>query len=58
MRGRAIRQDDGMSYEVDFTNVSTIGLESSPVVDGLAGLRANEARYFKKIGRASCRERV
>jgi hypothetical protein len=36
-----------MSYEVDFTNVSTVGLESSPVVDALAGLRANEARYFK-----------
>jgi hypothetical protein len=36
-----------MSYAVDFTNVSTVGLESSPVVDALAGLRANEARYFK-----------
>jgi hypothetical protein len=36
-----------MSYSVDFTNVSTVGLESSPVVDALAGLRANEARYFK-----------
>ena len=36
-----------MSYAVDFTNVSTIGLESSPVADSLAGLRANEARYFK-----------
>jgi len=36
-----------MSYEVDFKNVSTVGLESSPVVDALAGLRANEARYFK-----------
>lgn len=36
-----------MAYEVDFTNVSTEGLESSPVVDALAGLRANEARYFK-----------
>lgn len=36
-----------MSYEVDFVNVSTVGLESSPVVDALAGLRANEARYFK-----------
>jgi hypothetical protein len=35
-----------MSYIVDFKNVSTIGLESSPVVDTLAGLRANEARYF------------
>lgn len=36
-----------MSYLVDFTNVSTIGLESSPVAPALAGLRANEARYFK-----------
>lgn len=36
-----------MAYEVDFTNVSTVGLESSPVADALAGLRANEARYFK-----------
>ncbi|GLX69784.1 phage tail protein [Paenibacillus glycanilyticus] len=35
-----------MSYIVDFKNVSTAGLESSPVVDALAGLRANEARYF------------
>ena len=32
---------------MDFTNVSTVGLESSPVADALAGLRANEARYFK-----------
>jgi hypothetical protein len=36
-----------MSYEVDWKTVSTVGLESSPVVDALAGLRANEARYFK-----------
>ena len=36
-----------MSYLVDFKTVSTAGLESSPVVDALAGLRANEARYFK-----------
>ena len=35
-----------MSYIVDFKNVSTVGLESSPVVESLAGLRANEARYF------------
>jgi hypothetical protein len=35
-----------LSYIVDFKNVSTIGLESSPVADALAGLRANEARYF------------
>ena len=36
-----------MSYQVDFVNVSTVGLESSPVAAALAGLRANEARYFK-----------
>lgn len=36
-----------MSYAVDFVDVSTIGLESSPVAAALAGLRANEARYFK-----------
>src|SRR4051794_7359169 len=36
-----------MSYIVDFVNVSTVGLESSPHADALAGLRANEARYFK-----------
>jgi len=32
---------------VDFQVVSTVGLESSPVAESLAGLRANEARYFK-----------
>ena len=36
-----------MSYVVDFSKVSTVGLESSPVADALAGLRANEARYYK-----------
>ncbi len=36
-----------MSYVVDFVTVSTVGLESSPVADALAGLRANEARYFR-----------
>lgn len=35
-----------MSYIVDFKNVSTVGLESSPVAEALAGLRANEGRYF------------
>lgn len=35
-----------MTYVVDFKDVSTVGLESSPVADALAGLRANEARYF------------
>jgi hypothetical protein len=35
-----------MSYIVDFKNISTIGLESSPVAKAIAGLRANEARYF------------
>lgn len=36
-----------MAYAVDFKNVSVIELESSPVAEALAGLRANEARYFK-----------
>ncbi len=36
-----------MPYVVDFVNVSTVGLESSPVAQALAGLRANEARYYK-----------
>jgi hypothetical protein len=36
-----------MPYTVDFENVSTVGLESSPVAEALAGLRANEARYYK-----------
>jgi hypothetical protein len=36
-----------MTYVVDFATVSTAGLESSPVAEALAGLRANEARYFK-----------
>lgn len=35
-----------MSHIVNFTNVSTVGLETSPVAAALAGLRANEARYF------------
>lgn len=32
---------------IDFVTVSTAGLETSPVAESLAGLRANEARYFK-----------
>ena len=32
---------------IDFENVSLSGLESSPVSKSLAGLRANESRYFK-----------
>ncbi|WP_042434038.1 hypothetical protein [Streptacidiphilus anmyonensis] len=36
-----------MPYAVDFVNVSTVGLESSPVAEALAGLRANEARYYR-----------
>ena len=36
-----------MPYTVDFNSVSTVGLESSPFADALAGLRANESRYFK-----------
>ena len=36
-----------MPYTVDFQNVSTVGVETSPVAETLAGLRANEARYYK-----------
>jgi hypothetical protein len=36
-----------MPCAVDFSTVSTAGLESSPVAVALAGLRAHEARYFK-----------
>ncbi len=36
-----------MANIVDFENVSLAGLESSPVAKSLAGLRANESRYFK-----------
>lgn len=36
-----------MRQVVDFVNVSEAGLESSPVAPALAGLRANESRYFK-----------
>jgi hypothetical protein len=37
-----------MPYTVDFNAVSTVGLETSPVATALAGLRAHEARYFKR----------
>jgi len=36
-----------MAYKVDFITVSETGLETSPFSKALAGLRANEARYFK-----------
>lgn len=36
-----------VSQVVDVDHASTVGLESSPVAQALAGLRANEARYFK-----------
>jgi hypothetical protein len=36
-----------MTTIVDFENVSLAGVESSPVSKSLAGLRANESRYFK-----------
>lgn len=35
-----------MSKIIDFKTVSTEGLTTSPYTDALAGLRANEARYF------------
>ena len=46
-------EEVAVAQVVDFENVSTAGLESSPVADALAGLRANEARYYKnKFGHA------
>lgn len=33
--------------KIDYVNVSTEGVSSSPHAKALAGLRANEARYFK-----------
>ena len=36
-----------MPHVVDFEHVSTAGLESSPVAAAVAGLRANEARYYR-----------
>jgi hypothetical protein len=36
-----------VSRVVDFKTGSTVGLESSPYAAALAGLRANESRYFK-----------
>src|SRR5487761_1597074 len=36
-----------MPDAVDFRDVSTVGLESSPVAAAAGGLRAHEARYFK-----------
>lgn len=35
-----------MPSPVDFATVSIVGLESSPVAEALAGLRAHEAHYF------------
>jgi hypothetical protein len=36
-----------MPQVVDFEKVSTVGLALSPFAEALAGLRANEARYYK-----------
>ena len=36
-----------MPQVVDFDKVSTVGLDSSPFAEALAGLRANEARYYR-----------
>lgn len=47
VRCRPQRSECFMPYVVDFEKVSTVGLESSPVAAALAGLRANEARYYK-----------
>src|SRR3954454_4451458 len=46
-RNRPVLGEPDMPYTVDFNTVSTVGLESSPFAEALAGLRANEARYYK-----------
>lgn len=46
IQGLRLKGGIEMSYIVNFKNVSSVGLESSLVVEALAGLRANEARYF------------
>jgi hypothetical protein len=43
----ALPEEVAVARVVDFNAVSTVGLESSPVAEALAGLRANESRYFK-----------
>ncbi|MBJ7944809.1 phage tail protein [Bacillus toyonensis] len=43
---KEIKGEMKLSYNVDFKNVTTVGLESSPMAEALAGLRAHEARYF------------
>lgn len=35
-----------MGYKVNFKDIEIVGLEQSPYAASLAGLRANEARYF------------
>jgi hypothetical protein len=44
--GGAHRRRTRMSTVVDFEDVSKVGLETSLVAGALAGLRANEARYY------------
>jgi hypothetical protein len=46
LRSKSHLIERDMKNKVDFKNVSLAGLESSPVAEALAGLRANEARYF------------
>ncbi|MGE6549898.1 phage tail protein [Bacillus mycoides] len=43
---KVLKGEMELSNIVDFKNVTTAGMESSPVAEALAGLRAHEARYF------------
>ncbi|MBJ8069856.1 phage tail protein [Bacillus mycoides] len=43
---KEIKGEMELSNIVDFKIVTTAGLESSPIAEALAGLRAHEARYF------------
>jgi hypothetical protein len=46
-RWEIVCDDCSMETLISFTAVTTDGLQSSPFAPALAGLRANEARYFK-----------
>ncbi len=43
-----MKNEKNASYVVDFNNVSTNGLESSPVKESLARMRAGDAEYLMK----------
>ncbi len=49
MGGVGGAREVNMAHAVDFENVSTVGLESSPVAAALAGLRAGRRLHFEDV---------